>query len=408
MKKLKYKVFLVIFVILSLFLLSILFIFNYQNYENEKEMIKSHLMRIDDIHIKDESKEPINNLEDNQKIFMDIIVYTVLLDGREIKDIISHTEQDVNKSEVYDFALSIIDDNNYKNFQIGNLYFDKYSYLFRANNNLLIIVDNTNVRNNLLNMLRTSILIYILLEIIIILISLKLTSWIIKPVIDSFNKQKQFIADASHELKTPLSIIMASAEVLEKEPKSKKWLSNIKSESERMYKLITSLLDLAKLENDNEIYNYSQIDLSKAIQKSVLTFESLTYEKNLVLTSNITSEINIKGNLEQIKQLMAILLDNALSHTYKNGDIIVNLFKARNEIILEVKNKGEAISKEEENKIFERFYRGDSSRNRNDDRYGLGLAIAKSIVLNHQGKISASSSNGYTTFKIIFKPISLT
>ena len=265
------------------------------------------------------------------------------------------------------------------------------------------ILDNSFVKEKLQSLIKTSIFIFVLLEIVIIVVSIKITSWIIKPVIETFNKQKQFIADASHELKTPIAVIMANSEALEKEPNEKKWLNNIKSESERMNELITNLLDLAKLENgkNKEIYNVE--DLSKIAEMSVLTFESLMFENKIKFEYNIQKDLKLKCNSVQIKQLIAILLDNAIKHSEENGEINVFLEKQKNDIILSVSNKGKEIPKEIRDKIFERFYRADESRNRESNRYGLGLAIAKNIVVNHNGKISVDCVGGYTTFKVVFK-----
>ena len=168
---------------------------------------------------------------------------------------------------------------------------------------------------------------------VIIFISLKLTSWIIKPVIETFNKQKQFITDASHELKTPITVIMANAEALEKEPEETKWLNNIKSESERMNDLISDLLDLAKIENETNKENYNIENLSKIVQRSLLTFESLMYENKIKLDDNIQDDIKISCNSNQMKQLIAILIDNAIKHSEKNGEIKVTLYREKNEVI---------------------------------------------------------------------------
>ena len=159
-------------------------------------------------------------------------------------------------------AKKILDNPSKENMKIGNLYFEKFSYSFKGHNSLTII-DNMSVKTKLINLIKTSIIIFVLLEIVIILISLRITNWIIKPVIESFNKQKQFITDASHELKTPLAVIMANAEALEREPDEEKWLYNIKTESERMNELITELLNLAKLENEAKSEIYDVEDLSK-------------------------------------------------------------------------------------------------------------------------------------------------
>lgn len=417
MEKLKKKTFLVIFSILTIFLCSILCIFNYQDYSHEKTEIENKLNMIDDRKFdkapneeKLDKPEPPENTDDTKNdkevmpVLMDTTAYTVIYnDDNEVIDILNFTQNDVSDEEIKSIAQEILKSNDSKSgINIRNLYFNNYSYSFKGHNSLTIL-DNSFVKEKLQSLIKTSIFIFVLLEIVIIVVSIKITSWIIKPVIETFNKQKQFIADASHELKTPIAVIMANSEALEKEPNEKKWLNNIKSESERMNELITNLLDLAKLENgkNKEIYNVE--DLSKIAEMSVLTFESLMFENKIKFEYNIQKDLKLKCNSVQIKQLIAILLDNAIKHSEENGEIKVFLEKQKNDIILSVSNKGKEIPKEIRDKIFERFYRADESRNRESNRYGLGLAIAKNIVVNHNGKISVDCVGGYTTFKVVFK-----
>ena len=221
-----------------------------------------------------------------------------------------------------------------------------------------------------------------------------------KPVEEVFIKQKNFIADASHELKTPLSVITASAEALEKNPNEKKWLNNIKNETSRMNDLVIELLDLAKTENNN--LELSIGNLSKTVELVALSFEGIAFEKGLKLEHHIDDNITFKMDEGAIKQVVEILLDNAINHSKNKGKITISL-KESNNIELIVTNLGEEIPIGEEEKIFERFYRVDKSRNRDHNHYGLGLAIAKNIINNHSGTIKAFSSNGKTTFQVTFK-----
>ena len=405
MKKLKNKTFTILLIILTIFILSLLIIFNGQLYQRELNDVKTDLREIENIHndyyiVND---NVIINGNTMKPIFINANVYVISFDKLyNITNIISYTDNGLSNVEIMQLALNFINTN--KKYEIGNLYFDRYSYSLTSKNNL-IILDNIAINNKLGDYFRMSLLIFILLEILNIYISNRLTKWLTKPVINSFDKQKQFIVDASHELKTPLSVIIASAEALEENPKEKKWLNNIKTEAERMNKLVIDLLDLAKSENINDKQNYSINNLSKIIEKTSLTFESLVYENKLELETNIEDDIMYKCNSDKIKQLLGILLDNAIKHSTDNSKIFVNLYKNKNNITLEVKNKGKEIPKEDQEKIFDRFYRADESRNRNENRYGLGLAIAKNIVTNHNGKISVNCKDGYTTFKVIFKQI---
>ena len=403
MKKLKLKVFMIIFSILSLFILGVLILNNINNYNQQlmyiNDILKGPIMDRGPQDDKDRNK-PLKADDTTRKIFMNSTVYTVILDeNSNFVEIINHTEYDkIDEDSIYKIATNIINNHN-KNRFIGNLYFDKYAYLF-TNNNMLIIVDNTSVNNELRTYLLISLIVFILIEIVVYFISYLLTRWIIVPVNNSFEKQKQFIADASHELKTPLAIIMANTDAYLND-KDAKWLNNIKSESERMNKLITELLNLAKLENNKDIVMQKE-NISNIVESAILTFESLLYEKKIKLSYDVEENINLFCNQDQIKELIGILIDNAIKYSDKNGKVIINLSSENKMIILEVRNKGIPISEEDAKKIFDRFYKVDASRNRNNNNYGLGLAIAKNIVEAHNGKISAYSKDGITTFKVIW------
>ena len=405
MKKLKFKTFIILLIILTLFIISLLVIFNYQLYQRELNDVKKDLKEIETIHnnyyiVNDDVIIDGNNMK---PMFINANVYVISFDSiHNITNITSYTDNGLSNAEIIKLATNFLNTN--KKSDIGNLYTSRYAY-YLTNKNNLIIMDNYIINNKLGDYFRMSLLIFILLEILIIYVSNILTKWLTKPVIESFSKQKQFIVDASHELKTPLAIITASAESLELEPTEKKWLDNIKSESERMNKLVTDLLDLAKSENMEIKEKYNINNLSKIIEKTSLTFESLIYENKLEIEDNIDKDIMFSCNPDKIKQLLGILLDNAIKHSTKNSKITVNLYKDKNNIILEIKNKGKEITKEDQEKIFDRFYRVDESRNRSDNRYGLGLSIAKNIVTSHNGKIFVNCKNGYTTFKVIFKQV---
>ncbi len=404
MKKLKSKVFWVILSLLTIFLISILTIFNSQDYFFAKERVRQSLIKAEKFNMdkknNNHNPKPNENRPPESMMFMDSTIYTVILDeNNNIVDIINHSDRNITNKEIENIALKII--NKQSRIYLGNIYFNSVAYSFH-NGLFLIIEDISDIHNELISSLRISILIFILLEGIIIFISKILTNWIIKPVNKAFEKQKQFIADASHELKTPLAVIMASSDALESNPKEIKWINNIKNESERMNKLIKNLLDLAKYE-DNIQETFKRVNISKLIELQVLSFESLMYEEKIKLETKISDNIYMNVNQDQIKELISVLIDNAIKHSVKKGKIVISLKREKNNIVLEIQNKGDAIPKGEEEKIFERFYRVDKSRNRSEGRYGLGLAIAKNIVGNHMGEISAHSDKGYTTFKIVFK-----
>ena len=398
MIKLRNKIFYTIFLIISLFLITITLFIDIQSYNREYKNILNNLTRINRNFI---DKPKIDKFNFNNKLIMDYNIYSFILDkNNNIIHSISHSELDLN-NDILNKVNDIIKINKQK-LKINNLYINNYAYNYIPKRSL-IIIDITSIKNRLLSFLTISISLLILFEILTFYISKKITNWIIKPVEESFLKQKEFIANASHELKTPLSVIIASIDCLDINKKNEKWLNNIKSESDRMNNLITRLLDLSKTESIDYKESFELNNISKIIEKRILIFESLAYENKLEIKSNIEKDIMFNSNKNDIDELISILIDNAIKHSYKDTYINVNLYKNNNNIIIDVINNGDNISKEDIDKIFERFYRSDKSRNRNSNRYGLGLAIAKNIVNNHNGDIKVISENNYTTFKIIFK-----
>lgn len=257
------------------------------------------------------------------------------------------------------------------------------------------------VENQVKRIFGVAIISAILALIAIYIIAKKLSNLIVKPVEETMEKQKQFISDASHELKTPLAVIEANADVLENEiGKENKWISYIQTEIESMNKLINELLLLAKIENVDNLKEYKEFDLSKQVEIIISMFESLAYEKNVKVTSNIQENIIMNGIKEDVEHILSTLLDNAIKHTTPEKEVIVELGKEKNDIVLQVKNMGEPIPEKEKDKIFERFYRVDKSRNRNEKRYGLGLAIAQSTVKKYNGKIEVICKDGITNFRV--------
>lgn len=229
------------------------------------------------------------------------------------------------------------------------------------------------------------------------LISRSLFKEALAPVQDAWNKQRRFVADASHELKTPLTVMLANFSVLLSHPndtinEQRKWLINSRDEALNMQKLVESLLILARSDAAIDLPEMKLVHLSDLLLNSALSFEAVAFEKDIKMNTQIAPNIYVKGDEQALKQLISILLDNAVKYAGKNGEINVKLFKHDVKyIIMQVQNSGKPIPANELPHIFERFYRGEQMRSAVNG-HGLGLAIAHKIVQIHNGKITAQSS----------------
>ena len=265
---------------------------------------------------------------------------------------------------------------------------------------LISFMDNTIIRESMNTLLHYTFIFGGVAIVGLYFLAVFLAKKIVQPLEESYKKQKQFISDAGHELKTPVSVVNANAELLSREIGENQWLANIQYENERMGKLITQLLDLARTENVTPQMEY--VDLSPLIDGEALPFEGVAFEKGLTLRENITGGLRVYGNSTQLKQLVSIFLDNAIRHGTGGKDIWLNLTKERGHAKLSVINVGDEILEEQRAQLFERFYRVDSARNGEDKHYGLGLAIAKAITEAHHGKIEVLCYAGLVEFRAIF------
>lgn len=278
------------------------------------------------------------------------------------------------------------------------------NFVYRIDENeqytLVVFMDNTLLESSITTLFRYTLFFSGIIIIIFFFLSLYLAKKIVAPLEESYRKQKQFISDAGHELKTPISVISANAEILSREIGENKWLSNIQFENTRMSKLVHQLLTLAKTES-NLNPKIISVDVSRLVTGGTLPFEGVAFEKGVVILCCVEEEIFVKGNQEQLEQLMSILLDNAIQHSIVGSKIRVEGRKERGSMVLSVSNEGEEIPNDQKEQIFERFYRRDVARNGEEKRYGLGLAIAKAIVTSHRGKIFVDCQNGVTTFFVV-------
>ena len=391
-KKLNQRIFLLIMVSLSIIILGTIILFAILNYSNTINTTTFMLDRF----MGEEPKKSPDERADDYKLKPETTingVYNFLVQDF----IIVQSSNSSNDKVINEYALKIAKKNTEKGI-IG-----RYIYRVRKikpNTVRITFVENENTILHIKMIFIFSVIIAIVSLFAIYKLAKKVSKMIVKPVEETFEKQKQFISDASHELKTPLAIIEANSDVLENEIGKNKWINYIQNETESMNKLINELLLLAKIENVNNLKKHKQLNLSKEVEIILSMFESMAYEKQVIIKSKINENITMNGNKEDIEHIVSTLTDNAIKHTEAQKEVVVELKKEKSEIVLQVKNMGDPISEEEREKIFERFYRIDKSRNRNEKRYGLGLAIAKSTVEKYNGKIEVFYKDKFTVFKV--------
>ena len=222
----------------------------------------------------------------------------------------------------------------------------------------------------------------------------------VKPIAESYEKQKQFITDANHELKTPLTLILANLDIAEAELGKNEWLDDIRSEGHRMTELVNQLVALSRMDEEGQPLNVTEIALGELVADTVSEFEPLAKERGKALTANVDKEITYHGDETLLHRLVGILMDNAIKYCDQGGEISVNLHRGRR-IILTVENTYAAVGELELNRLFDRFYRADKAR-KFTGGYGVGLSMAKAIVEKHKGEITAYKKDStHIGFKVI-------
>ena len=223
----------------------------------------------------------------------------------------------------------------------------------------------------------------------------------VRPVEEAWQQQKQFVADASHELKTPLTVILTNTELLQSPDydaaQKQTFLSGIDAMAKQMRSLVERLLELARAENEQAARSFAPCDLSRIAESSALLFEAALFERGLTLQTELEADIMVSGDRRQLSQLVEIYLDNARKYA-SGGTVTVRLSRCgKNRCRLSVSNEGEAIAPQALRQIFDRFSRADAARTR-DGSFGLGLSIAQAIAQTHGGSVWAESETGVNTF----------
>lgn len=228
-----------------------------------------------------------------------------------------------------------------------------------------------------------------------------ISRWLTHPIEDMISSEKKFISNASHELKTPLAVIRANTQLLQKEISAdNKHLEYIHQETERMIVLVNKMLTLVRLDTAQNQAQPKRFRVDEALYDIIYPMESVAYEKKIRMTVDIQKEMYIDGIEDQIQNLLSILLNNAISYTPEYGEIVIRAYIQAKKFYLKVSNSGDPIPEEIRDRLFERFFRADEAREDNG-HYGLGLSIASSIAANHGGRIRVDYEDHKNVFSVV-------
>ena len=424
-KKLRRRIVLINMLLIGAVILTIIVIVNVNNYSNSVNMMERGMNQVFDKNGRDFSDTPPEQLNaltpdsampeadsfkpDDRRKFdntpIQISSY-VIVEIDESGKIVNTTENDLSiDSETLEKCVkSALDSSRI----FGQINDEGLMYLKKSDmaHSKIIFADNSYISVSL----RTSVIISALMltgaMAVIFLISLWLSGLAVNPVKRAWEQQKQFVADASHELKTPLTVILANNNIMMSHRDStvadeRQWLESTEEEANHMKKLIDNMLFLAKSDAGETKVQLSTVDFSEIAEACALNFEPVAFEKEIMTDAQIESGITLNGDATQLNQLAHILVDNAVKYADPGTTVTIRLQKHGDKVEFSVNNKGTPISKEDIEHIFDRFYRAEKSRTTKG--YGLGLSIARRITEGMNGKILVESNNeNGTTFTVRF------
>lgn len=260
----------------------------------------------------------------------------------------------------------------------------------------IVFLDTTSQLYTILRVLALSVFMGLLCWILMLLLVIILSKRAILPIALSVEKQKQFVTDAGHEIKTPLSIILANTDALELHSGESKWSRNIREQTMRLNGLMQNLLTLAKMEEGQKELLFADFPADRLLEETLEPFYELARKNEIEIQTDIQTDTELHANRDNIMRLFSILMDNAVKYTNPKGKITISLKKQEKEILFQIKNTCDKIPKAEAERMFDRFYRGDAARTQRNGGYGIGLSAAQAIVEAHKGSIKAEYENGNT------------
>lgn len=281
---------------------------------------------------------------------------------------------------------------------------DQYRYLLTQQDEgmLVVFLDCSREQQMSRSLLLVTLVLYPAVLLAVFALSALISGRAVRPIVESFQRQKQFITNAGHELKTPLAIINANADVLRLTYDESQWVDSIQHQTRRMSRLIQEMLRLARLEESSET-KWAEVDLSALTEEMAADFSVLAQSEGKRFSSAVQSGLHLQGDEAKLRELLSILLDNAVKYSPPDGNISLSLEKHGRKSVLRVENTVEApFSDQQLDHLFDRFYRCDDARSSQTGGYGLGLAIAREIAQHHKGRLSAANQAGTDGARVVF------
>ena len=302
----------------------------------------------------------------------------------------------ITEEQAIEYAEEILDGDKERGW-ISNYRYKVFSTGFGTG---VVFVDGSMNRSAMVQSMAIAGVVLLVCAVLVLALIFLLSKRAVKPIAESYEKQKQFITDANHELKTPLTLILANLDIAESELGKNEWLDDIRSEGHRMTELVNQLVALSRMDEENHALNLADVALGKIVADTVSEFEPLAISRGKTMGANIDSDIIYHGDEALLRRLVGILMDNAIKYCDYGGDIVVTLHCNRH-IVLTVENTYAAVDELELNRLFDRFYRADKARTFKGG-YGIGLSMAKAIVEKHKGEIIAYKKDStHIGFKVV-------
>ncbi len=323
--------------------------------------------------------------------------FTVLFDKKgEVAQTFMESIFSVPEGKAIEYAKTAID----KGSERGWIYNYRYKVFSTEKGDGVVLVDGSMNRAAMVQSIAIAGVVLLVCAVLVLTLILLLSKRAVKPIAESYAKQKQFITDAGHELKTPLTLILANLDIAESELGKNEWLDDIRSEGHRMTELVNQLVALSRMDEENHTLNLSNVALGRMVADTVSEFEPLAVSRGKTIGANIDTDIIYHGDEALLRRLVGILMDNAIKYCDHGGDIVVTLHRGRH-IVLTAENTYAAVGELELNRLFDRFYRADKARTFKGG-YGVGLSMAKAIVENHKGEITVyKKDNTHIGFKVV-------